>query len=245
MDLRRHDHRSIGFGVVLCRQDRGRAAVPEQGRSHHLRPLIVRADAGEEAGDALCRHHQTLLARLVPKGLRGKPEQGDRTCAADSQDVVLVGRRIHLVVVDQLVGKRGPTERVVGARDDGADVPGVQAKPVHRPQGEAEQLLLRPRRALLEARTKQLRRELEARLLTPQRAKIRSANSSLRAPARRAPRLGRTTSRGVRAPPRRLAFERDGHAAARRRLRSPHRYPRELDMCALVRSRPFCGAGAG
>ena len=153
---------------------------PKRERPTVLRAFVVLADARHEAGDRLRGDDERVLARVVAHRLRGDLEERHRARAADADDVVLVGRRIHVVVLEQAVRERRAAERVVRRGDDRADLRGIRAELVDRRDREPQQLVLGLDRAFLERRREQLRRQLE---VAPRDAAAREDVSAKRSPS--------------------------------------------------------------
>ena len=92
-----------------------------------------------------------VLVGVLAQRLRGEPHQRHGARAADAGDVVLVGRRVHPVVVDQPVRERRAAERVEARADHRADLARVELERVDRVDRVAEQLALDLRGAALQA----------------------------------------------------------------------------------------------
>ena len=140
----------------------------------------------EDAAHALGRHDQRLLAWVLAQRLRGQPHQRHAARAADAGHVVLVGRGVHLVVLDQAMGERRAAKRVEARAERPCRSAAGRARGASMARDRmAQQVVLDLRRAALRGCGRGTRRSGSRwRRSTPQRSKMPSANSSPRSPRR-------------------------------------------------------------
>ena len=146
-------------------EQRRRAAVAEDRRADGLRARVLGGGAHQRAAHALRGDDERVLARVLAQRLGGELHQRHAARAADAGDVVLVGRRVHLVVVDEPVGERRAAERVEARAHHGADLAGVDRERVDRANRVLQQLPLDPRRAALRRVREELVAEVEVTAL--------------------------------------------------------------------------------
>ena len=139
MDLRREDDRTAR---TVARQRRGGATVAEDRRADRLCPWVIAAGGHEDAAHAVGGHHEGLLARLLQQRLRGQTHERNGAGAADADEVVAVGRRWHLVMLDEALCQRGVAERVQARAHHSADPCRIEAELVNRGDPVGEQLVL-------------------------------------------------------------------------------------------------------
>ena len=155
-------------GAVAVRlraaEQRGGTAVAEQCRAHDLGLPVPGRHAGEEAADALGGDNQRLAAGVAAQALSREAKQRDRARTADADEVVLVGGRVQAEPVDESVGQRRPAQRVVGGRQDQADLVLVEGELLGGLEREPEELLLGRLGARLEGGGERARAQLEVAL---------------------------------------------------------------------------------
>ena len=107
--------------VWLAGEQRRRAAVAEDRRADGLRARVLGGGRRQEAAHALGGDHERVLAGLFASVCEASRTSGTRARAADAGDVVLVGRRVHVVVLRRAGARAWAAERVEARADDRAD----------------------------------------------------------------------------------------------------------------------------